>query len=230
LLLDRIARQRRGSAIQRVGVSRLIPKVVAAYRLRSGWQKPHASTQVCTSRSRASAYLRSCQQLPESAVPVDAVAVLNRTSIFPECNCQPWHAVDLFFDLQSESPENGSFLGFCRRLSGILMPKSSIVGLWRLFAMRKARIWRAFLTKERIFSENENAWLQREDSNLRMVESKSADDCQGIALHAATVLILAEVRWSDRGLRHHAPKNGRCPILARMCLWLPLAIRREEAH
>jgi hypothetical protein len=37
------------------------------------------------------------------------------------------------------------------------MPKSSIVGLWRLFAMRKARIWRAFLTKERIFSENENS-------------------------------------------------------------------------
>ena len=25
--------------------------------------------------------------------------------------------------------------------------------------MGKARIWRAFLTKERIFSENENAWL-----------------------------------------------------------------------
>jgi hypothetical protein len=39
--------------------------------------------------------------------------------------------------------------------------------------MRKARIWRAFLTKERIFSENENAWLGREGSNLRMAESKS---------------------------------------------------------
>jgi hypothetical protein len=73
-------------------------------------------------------------------------------------------------------------------------------------------------------------WLRREDSNLRMVESKSADDCRGITVHAATVLILVEVRWSDRGLRHHAPKNGRFPILARMCLWLPLAIRREEAH
>jgi hypothetical protein len=48
------------------------------------------------------------------------------------------------------------------------MPKSSIVGLWRLFAMRKARIWRAFLTKERIFSENENAWLTWEDSNLNI--------------------------------------------------------------
>ena len=39
--------------------------------------------------------------------------------------------------------------------------------------MRKARIWRAFLIKERKFSENKNAWLGREDSNLRMGESKS---------------------------------------------------------
>jgi hypothetical protein len=35
--------------------------------------------------------------------------------------------------------------------------------------MRKARIWRAFLIKERKFSENKNAWLGPEDSNLHMV-------------------------------------------------------------
>jgi hypothetical protein len=64
--------------------------------------------------------------------------------------------VDLFFGLQGESPENGSFLGFGWRLLGILSPKSSNIGLQRLLAMRKARI------------------LGREDSNLRMVESKSA--------------------------------------------------------
>jgi hypothetical protein len=34
--------------------------------------------------------------------------------------------------------------------------------------MRKARIWRAFLIKERKFSENKNAWLEREDSNSRI--------------------------------------------------------------
>jgi hypothetical protein len=39
--------------------------------------------------------------------------------------------------------------------------------------MRKARIWRAFLIQRRIFSETRNAWLGREDSNLRMGESKS---------------------------------------------------------
>jgi hypothetical protein len=34
--------------------------------------------------------------------------------------------------------------------------------------MRKARIWRAFLIKKRKFSENSNAWLEREDSNSRI--------------------------------------------------------------
>jgi hypothetical protein len=51
-------------------------------------------------------------------------------------------------------------------------PKSSNVGLQRLLAMRKARIWRVFLIEERKFSENKTAWLEREDSNLRMVEMK----------------------------------------------------------
>jgi hypothetical protein len=70
-----------------------------------------------------------------------------------------YYAVDSFSGLQRESPENGSFLGLAWRLSGILGPKSSNTGLWRLSAMRKARIWRAFLIKERKFSENKNAWL-----------------------------------------------------------------------
>jgi hypothetical protein len=39
--------------------------------------------------------------------------------------------------------------------------------------MRKARVWRAFFIQRRKFSETWNAWLGREDSNLRMVESKS---------------------------------------------------------
>jgi hypothetical protein len=81
--------------------------------------------------------------------------------------------VHLFFSLQGESPENGSFLGFGWRLLGILGPKSSNVGLQRLLAMRKARIWRAFLIEERKFSKNKTAWLGREDSNFRMEESKS---------------------------------------------------------
>jgi len=37
-----------------------------------------------------------------------------------QIHCHPWHAVDLFFGLQGESPENGSFPGFGWRLSGIL--------------------------------------------------------------------------------------------------------------
>jgi hypothetical protein len=80
--------------------------------------------------------------------------------------------VDLFFRLHGESPENGSFLGFGWRLSGILRPKSSIIGLQRLLAMRKARIWRAFLIKERKFSENRNGWLTSQGSNLHIPERK----------------------------------------------------------
>jgi hypothetical protein len=48
--------------------------------------------------------------------------------------------VELFFGLQGESPENGSFLGFGWRLLGIFGPKSSNIGLQRLLAKRKARV------------------------------------------------------------------------------------------
>jgi hypothetical protein len=81
--------------------------------------------------------------------------------------------VDLFFGLQGESPENGSFPGFGWRLLGILGQKSSNIGLQRLMAMRKAHVWRAFLIQRKKFSETRTAWLGREDSNLRMGESKS---------------------------------------------------------
>jgi hypothetical protein len=76
-----------------------------------------------------------------------------------KAHCHVYHAVDLFFSLRGESPENGSFLGFGWRLLGILGPKSSNFSLQRLLAMRKARIWRAFLIEERKFSKNKNAWL-----------------------------------------------------------------------
>jgi hypothetical protein len=78
----------------------------------------------------------------------------------------------LVFGLQGDSLENGSFLGFGWRLLGILGPKFD-VGLWRLLAMRKARIWQAFLIEERKFSENKTAWLWREDSNRDMANWKS---------------------------------------------------------
>jgi hypothetical protein len=67
--------------------------------------------------------------------------------------------VDLFFGLQGESPENGSFPGFGWRLSGIFARKSANAGLQRLSRIRKARIWRAFLVKKRKFSKSRNAWL-----------------------------------------------------------------------
>jgi len=66
---------------------------------------------------------------------------------------------DHFPSLQGESPENGSFLGFGWRLLGMFGPKSSNIGLQRLLAIRKARIWRAFLIERKKFSQTRTAWL-----------------------------------------------------------------------
>ena len=40
--------------------------------------------------------------------------------------------------------------------------------------MRKARIWRAFLVKERKLSKNKTAWLTSEDSNFHITITKNA--------------------------------------------------------
>jgi hypothetical protein len=53
-------------------------------------------------------------------------------------------------------------------------PKSSNIGLRRLSAIRKARVWRAFLIQRRKFSETRNAWLTWEDSNFHITISKNA--------------------------------------------------------
>jgi hypothetical protein len=65
--------------------------------------------------------------------------------------------------------------------------------------MRKARIWRAFLIKERKFSKNKNAWLGREDSNLRMVESKSANPLNDFNGHSEK-----SVEYSLKGINRLA--------------------------
>jgi hypothetical protein len=96
-----------------------------------------------------------------------------------KAHCQVYHAVVLFFGLQGESPENGSFLGFGWRLLGMLGQKSSNIGLQRLLAMRKARIWRAFLVQRRKFSETRNGWLTSEDSNSHIPDWKKPFEMSG---------------------------------------------------
>jgi hypothetical protein len=76
-----------------------------------------------------------------------------------KAHCHVYHTVCLFFSLQGESPENGSFLGFGWRLLGILGPKSSNVGLQRLLAMRKARIGGPFSSRKENSLKNKTAWL-----------------------------------------------------------------------
>jgi hypothetical protein len=41
----------------------------------------------------------------------------------------------------------------------MLGSKSANIGLQRLWSIRKARIWRAFLIDRKKFSETRNAWL-----------------------------------------------------------------------
>jgi hypothetical protein len=100
-------------------------------------------------------------------------------NIETKAHCHLWHAVGLFFGLQGESLENGSFLGFGWRLLGILGPRSSNIGLQRLLAMRKAHVLRAFLIQRRKFSETRNAWLTWEDSNFHITSSKNAFEMSG---------------------------------------------------
>jgi hypothetical protein len=75
--------------------------------------------------------------------------------------------------------------------------------------MRKARIWRAFLIKERKFSKNKNAWLGREDSNLRMVESKSTalplGDAPIAVWKAAGLAFSADSLWPRRSIEGVEP-------------------------
>jgi hypothetical protein len=49
--------------------------------------------------------------------------------------------------------------------------------------MRKAGIWRAFLISERKFSENKNAWLTWEDSNLHIPDWKKPFEMSAEFLH-----------------------------------------------
>jgi hypothetical protein len=58
--------------------------------------------------------------------------------------------------------------------------------------MRKARIWRAFLIKERIFSKKKNAWLGREPPNGEMSAIPPSGRFGGP---------LADVTTSDRDVR-----------------------------
>jgi hypothetical protein len=62
-----------------------------------------------------------------------------------KAHCHVYHAVHLFFGLQGESPENGSFIEFGWRLSGVFAEKVRKWRNWRLSTITKAHHWRAFL-------------------------------------------------------------------------------------
>ena len=71
---------------------------------------------------------------------------------------------------------------------GLLTPDMS---LQRLLALRTAPVSRAFRIKSGVFSRDCTAWLGREDSNLRMPESKSGALPLGYAPICGTAQALA---------------------------------------
>ena len=96
----------------------------------------------------------------------------------------PWRAVDY-------SPVSGARLqktGILVHLRGDFREfgrrKVRTFSLQRFLATRKARNSQVFLIKKRKFSQNKNGWLGREDSNLRMVESKSGYLANEINMHS----------------------------------------------
>jgi len=83
-------------------------------------------------------------------------------------DCVHFHAASVRIERgrdNAESPENGSFSEFGWRLFGIFGPEGSNISLWRLSAMIRARIWRAFLIEKRKFSKTKDAWLGQQVSN-----------------------------------------------------------------
>jgi hypothetical protein len=98
---------------------------------------------------------------------------------------KPGHAVQIELGLRPQSPENGSFSIVCRRLSAIPLaecPKWEPRD-WRLIRKSPPLVGLSASIRG-IFSERRTAWLGREDSNLRMVESKSGRTFNKINAHS----------------------------------------------
>jgi hypothetical protein len=92
--------------------------------------------------------------------------------------------VVLFFGLQSASPENGNICCFSQRLLGISECNGANTVSTETRLSQKPAVGGAFCVVRRIFSEIETGWLGREDSNLRMVESKSGGKPSKINAHS----------------------------------------------
>ena len=91
-----------------------------------------------------------------------------------ELHCKLGPAVPIEPGLRPQSPKNGSFSNVRRRLSAISLrecPKPEPGDWWPI---RKSPPLAGLSASIRDnFSKRRTAWLGREDSNLRMVESKS---------------------------------------------------------
>ncbi|MGB6447348.1 MAG: hypothetical protein WBE48_20445, partial [Xanthobacteraceae bacterium] len=72
------------------------------------------------------------------------------------------HAVDLFFGLQSETPENGNISEVAWRIRATNTAVDRNSKLRRQPQFSKARIWRAVPAQKIIFSKIQTGWLERQ--------------------------------------------------------------------
>src|ERR1700730_13671955 len=91
-----------------------------------------------------------------------------------ELHCKLGHAVAIEPSLQPPSPENGSFSTICGRLSAISVRNRPNSESRDAPPIHNSPLLAGFSgTSEGDVSRRRTGWLGREDSNLRMVESKS---------------------------------------------------------
>ena len=118
---------------------------------------------------------------------------------FGELDCKLGHTVQIEPGLRPQSPKNGSFPNVRRRLSAI-SPWECLK--WELgdrqLSCKSPPLAGLSCDIRDILSGSRTAWLGREDSNLRMVESKSAASMSDRVCSAA----ITELR--SRGIRYRA--------------------------
>jgi hypothetical protein len=112
------------------------------------------------------------------------------------------HPVQIEPRLRPKSPKNGSFPNVRRRLSAISLRECPKPAPGDRLPNRKSPPLAGLSASIRgIFSERRTAWLGREDSNLRMVESKST----ALPLGDAPIASGKRVDWPSRGFRLATP-------------------------
>jgi hypothetical protein len=149
-----------GHCVERRGRSAKRPRIANLFS-----RLPYADP-----RTKLAAAAAVGRRVPRSPARRTAIKRSERVQI----HCQPRHSVQIEPGLRPQSPENGNISKNCRRLSTISACKPSNRESGDRLLNCKSPPLAAFSAMVRgRFPDRRTAWLGREDSNLRMGESKS---------------------------------------------------------